>query len=300
MADRVLVHDISKWQSDLSHYWQMFKDKSCKAVIIKATEGYAYYDYFRDTVKIAKEQGFLVGSYHYFRQQIKNVEGTWISCDPVRQAQNYFDWVGKCGVKTDLPPVIDLENGNNPFLNAGTIDKFLIKTEALWQRTPMIYSSPSVLKYSVGNPAHWGRYPLWLAHYAETPVVPAPWKDYKLWQFSDKITYNLLDKTGNIVARKPIDHNWFNGSYEDLLKFCELGEAPIPDPVDPDAPKQVETTVNLRGRTTPVYIEGDSALVFKKGTVLDVVNEPEVYEASSGITWIPTKIYVSKKFVTGV
>jgi lysozyme len=298
MEDRVLIHDCSHWQGDLRKYWQPFWDNGCRAIIIKATEGYAYYSYFPDTVKQAKEFGFLVGSYHYFRQQIKNAEGQWYTCDPVRQAQNYYDWIKKSGVVMDLPPAIDIENGNNPYLSNTSIDKFLAKIEALTGRVPLIYSNPSILKGLAK--ISWSRYPLWIANYATSPTIPAPWTDFTLWQFSDKITYDLKDASGNIISRKPIDHNWFNGSYEDLLKFCNLGEPPVPPPPDPNALKQVETTVYLRGRTTPVFVAGDSALVFKPNTRLDVLNEPEVFEEASGVMWLPIRMWVSKKYVVEV
>lgn len=297
-SEQVLVHDVSHWQGDLRKYWQMFWDKGCRAIIIKATEGLAYYSYFPDTVKQAKDFGFLVGSYHYFRQQIKNTEGAWVTCDPVRQAQNYFDWVKKSGVVMDLPPAIDIENGNNPYLSRTSIDKFLWKIEALTGRTPLIYSNPSILKGLAKE--DWLRYPLWLANYASAPSIPAPWTDYTLWQFSDKITYDLKDAQGNIISRKPIDHNWFNGSYDDLLKFCKLDEAPVPPTPDPNAPKQVETLTYLRGRTKPIYVFGDSALVFSPNTRLEVSDKPKVYEESSGITWQPVVMYVSDKFIREV
>jgi len=297
-GEKVLVHDVSKWQSDLSKYWQMFWDAGCRAVIIKATEGYAYYTYFHDTVKQAKKFGFLVGSYHYFRQQIQNTEGAWITCDPIRQAQNYYDWVKASGVVMDLPPAIDIENANNPYLSNVSIDKFLVKIEALFGRTPFIYSNPSILKGLAKT--SWERYPLWIANYATSPLIPAPWKDYTLWQFSDKITYNLTNEQGTVIARKPIDHNWFNGSMADLLAFCNLAKPPTPPTPDPNAPKQVETTVYLRGRTTPVYVSGDSALIFKPYTRLEVINEPKVYEEASGITWLPIRMWVSEKHVREV
>jgi GH25 family lysozyme M1 (1,4-beta-N-acetylmuramidase) len=293
LNEQVLVHDVSKWQGDLSKYWQLFWDKGCRAIIIKATEGYAYYSYFTDTVKQAKDFGFLVGSYHYFRQQIQNTEGTWVTCDPVRQAQNYYDWIKKSGVVMDLPPAIDIENANNPYLSNTSIDKFLWKIEALTGRIPFIYSNPSILKGLAK--AEWKRYPLWIANYASSPTIPSPWTDYTLWQFSDKITYTPAGST----AKKPIDHNWFNGTYEDLLAFCNA-EAPVPPTPDPNAPRQVETITYLRGRTKPIYVFGDSALVYSPNTRLEVINEPEVYEAASGITWLPVRMWVSKGYVREV
>jgi GH25 family lysozyme M1 (1,4-beta-N-acetylmuramidase) len=232
---RVLIHDISHHQGNLATYWKMFKDKGCKAVIIKSTEGYASWNIFKEHAEQAKAAGFLVGSYHYFRQQIINVQNQWINCDPARQAKNYFDWVTKCGVPMDLPPALDVEQGNNPYLSAVTVLKCLQKIEEYFGRKPMLYTSPSVLKYHLGNPRDWGQYPLWLAHYVEKEeniLIPEGWDTWTIWQFSDKITYNKTTETGFVISRKPIDHNWFNGSEEDLRKFCQLEGLP-PTPPDP-------------------------------------------------------------------
>ena len=232
MMDKVLVHDISHHQGNLKTYWQMFKDKGCQAVIIKATEGYAYYNSFKEHARQAKDFGFLVGSYHYFRQQIINIQNKWINCDPIRQAQNYYDWIDRCGVPMDLPPALDIENGNNPYLSAGTITQCLVKIERLFGRKPMVYSSPSVLIHQLGSPPSWSDYPLWLAHYTteDKITVPDPWCSWTLWQFSDRITYNKQDENGFTISRKPIDHNWFNGSLRDLQAFCGQGPDPGIDP----------------------------------------------------------------------
>ena len=295
MSEKTLVLDCSYWQGDLSRYWQLFKDKGVKAIIIQSSNGLAYQDYFHATAEEAKKQGFLVGSYHYYRQHIPSTSGAWITCDPKKQAMNYYNWVSKCPVAMDLPPALDFENGGNPqgvFYSGAT--SCLTTVENLFKRTPMIYSSPSIL--SGLAQASWGKYPLWLAHYTteDRVLVPKFWDNYTLWQYTDKETYTPPGST----LKKPIDHNWFNGSYEDLLKFCEIGEAPEPnEPPDPNQPKQVITTVPLRGRATPVYIAGESALVFKRGQVLEVADKAEVYEEASGITWQPIILYVSKKYV---
>lgn len=224
--DRVLVHDISHWQGDLSNYWIPFINNGCKAVIAKATEGYAYYSIFKDHIKQAREHGLLVGSYHYFRQQITSTSGGLINCDPKKQAKNYYDWVSSMGM-LDLPPALDIEKANNPYLSVSTLTTCLQEIERLFGRKPLIYSNPEVLNNVLKNP-DWGNYPLWLAHYNPTPSVPKPWKTWTLWQFSDKLTYSPIGGT----AKKPIDHNWFNGSYEDLIKFCGI-DGTIPSPPEP-------------------------------------------------------------------
>ena len=235
--NRVLIHDISHWQGNLSTYWKMFKDKGCKAIIIKATEGLAFYSIFKEYAEQAKAAGFLVGTYHYWRHQIKNLEGSWVTCDPIRQAENYFSWVQKSGIKMDLPPALDVEGGNNPSLVVGPIDTFLRRTESLWGRLPMVYSSPSVLIGRLGNPP-WGKYPLWLAHYTtEDKIhVPSPWKNWTIWQFSDKITYDKVNASGAVISRKPIDHNWFNGNLGDLYKFILTTGGSLPASPSTPAP----------------------------------------------------------------
>ena len=283
--DKVLVHDISHYQGDLTKYWPLFRDKGCKAIIIQSSNGLAYQQYFKYAAEAAKEQGFLVGSYHYYRQQIQNIEGTWYTCDPLKQANNYFNWVTKCGVEMDLPPALDVENGGNPTLSSSSIEKTLGHIERLFRRIPMVYSNPTILK-GLAKPT-WARYPLWLAHYAPTPTIPAPWTQYTLWQFSDKITYTPEGST----AKKPIDHNWFNGNELDLYYFCYNGEEPpMPEPVV----KYVRVKVPwLRFRSKPELYPGDTPVV-GQGVLLKVTGD----KVTTDITYYPVEIDGFKGFVS--
>jgi hypothetical protein len=97
--DKVLIHDICYYQGDLTKYWPLFKAKGCKAIIIQSSNGLAYQNYYKETIKIAKDLGFLVGSYHYYRQHIPNREGSWVACNPVAQAENYYNWTERAGVE---------------------------------------------------------------------------------------------------------------------------------------------------------------------------------------------------------
>jgi len=300
--DKVLVHDISHHQGDLTAYWPMFKTAGCQAVIIKATEGYASWNIFIEHARQAKGHGFLVGSYHYFRQQITNLFGQWVNCDPERQARNYFDWVMASGVEMDLPPALDVENGNNPTLSVATITKCLQKIEEYFGRKPFVYSSPSILIDQLNNPP-WGEYPLWLAHYTSEDkiLLPAPWDKWTLWQFSDKVTYNRENDSGYVFARKPIDHNWFNGSRADLLAFCH-SQPPAPGVPDPDpVPSRIflEVTANfLRLRHEPAFY-APPTLIVEKGQRLELLKQNVT---SDGITWhevaIPGEYGLATGFVS--
>ena len=275
---RALIHDISNWQGDLSRYWQLFREKCCKAIIIKATEGLAYYSYWKDTAPIVKEQGFLLGSYHYYRQHIQNQEGTWVSCSPTRQAENHFNWLEKCGIKPDLPPALDVEPGNNPQgVGSAGVESCLNRMEQLFGRTPILYSNPSTLT-GIAKP-HWIKFPLWLAHYTseEKVSVPKPWVGWTIWQFSDKVTYTPAGST----VKKPIDHNWFNGSEVDLIQFAKGGAAgtdevhpePAEGPPPAACPEPAEGAVGEGGGQTPAADPPDNSQLTIINLNIEVLKE---------------------------
>ena len=113
--------DVSHHQGDIQ--WQSISPQEFKFVYLKATEGGDFKDRkFQDNWLKAREQGFLVGAYHFYR----------LCRDGQIQAQNFIETVPK---KTDsLPPVIDLEYDSN-CINTYTREQLLkeIQVEA-WGR----------------------------------------------------------------------------------------------------------------------------------------------------------------------
>jgi len=283
--DRVLIHDISHWNGDLTKYWQLFKDKGCQAIIVKATEGYAWWNIFLEHCRQARDFGFAVGAYHYYREGFVNVNGDWVYADPTRQIQNFYDTVHRVGFELDLPPALDVEPANNPNISSGRVDKCLVEMERMFGKIPILYSNPSTLK-NIVKP-HWSRYPLWLAHYtSEDKVeVPSVWDTWTIWQFSDRITYTPIGTD----LKKPIDHNYFNG---DIIDFCLWIEKQIPPTPEPDEPRdRVKITANfLRGRSNPKYFAGTSEVIFERGQILFLTDEAPVYEEASGITWVQVEV----------
>jgi lysozyme len=116
----------------------------------------------------------------------------------------------------DLPPVLDIEwpphfekdKGTSKILDRWTkwnVDgasivawslACLAELERLFGRTPIVYTYPhfwASLGEAGKNPA-FAKYPLWIANYTHLkdwmppegakPIVPAPWTDWTLWQFS--------------------------------------------------------------------------------------------------------------------
>jgi len=235
---KVLIHDISYWQGNLSTYWQMFREKGCKAIICQSSNGLAYQSYYRDTAPLIQKEGFLLGSYHYYREHIQNMEGTWVICNPTRQADNYYTWVTKVGIPNVFPPVLDIELGGNPMgVSYNNINACLKHIEKLFGRTPIVYTSPNVARSFAR--AGMERYPLWLAHYTteDKVSIPEPWKKWTIWQFSDKLTYDKVNSNGVVVSRKPIDHNWFNGNLGELKKWIVNTGGTLPDTTPASQPE---------------------------------------------------------------
>jgi GH25 family lysozyme M1 (1,4-beta-N-acetylmuramidase) len=66
--------------------------------------------------------------------------------------------------------------------------------------------------------AYFGKYPLWIAAYNTTaPRIPAPWKEWTFWQFTDN-----GDGAKYGVESKNIDLNHFNGTAEEFRQSYGL------------------------------------------------------------------------------
>jgi hypothetical protein len=64
----------------------------------------------------------------------------------------------------------------------------------------------------VGTPdPYWKQYPLWIAAYGPAALIPAPWSEYKFWQFTDNGSGPDYG-----VASGNIDLNSFNGTLADF------------------------------------------------------------------------------------
>jgi len=168
---------------------------------------------------------------------------------PEEQARRLY---ADCGGQCDLPPVLDLEwpphfekeKGTSKILDRWTqwaVDGAFIaawglaclaELERLFGRTPIIYTYPHFWQ-SLGehgkNP-EFAKYPLWIANYTHPndwmppagarPIVPAPWKDYAIWQFS--ADGSPMRVPG--IPASPLDRNVMRQETLDEL----LGKTPQP------------------------------------------------------------------------
>jgi len=268
--------------------YDALKAKGGKFIIIKAGEGYLDYS-SQDYVKLAKDNGLLTGTYWYYRQVIP-VNGVETWCNPTKQAQRYWDATKG---NQDLPPALDIENTGNPYFRSNDILTCLQEIERLFGRKPLIYTGYYIWQSNVGSPLWSTNYDLWLAQYRDAQYIqlPKPFTNWKIHQFSESIK----------VSGTTIDHDYFNGTEQDLLNYTN-GETTIPEPPEPST--HVEILVDqLWGRSEPIYISRTHSVITRKGEVYEKAGEPK-YEKESKITWQPIRIperivYVSadKKFI---
>jgi len=280
MGEMVLGYDAHEgYQGELDY--NALKAKGGKFIIIKAGEG--WYDYSsQDYVKLAKDNGLLTGTYWYYRQTIPSSSGGTIWCEPKRQALEY--WKATQG-NQDFPPALDIEKYNNPYLNPDHILICLEEIERLFGRKPIIYTGKYVWQDNVGSPSWSNNYDLWIAQYRATELLslPKPFTKWKIHQFSDQIK----------VSGTTIDHNYFNGSEQDLLDYIG-GDATLPElpelPEVPEPSTHVEILVDqLWGRSAPIYESRTHSVITRKGEIYEKAGNPEI-EKASGITWQPIRI----------
>ena len=236
--------DVSHWQDDKSTPQKMDFGKAvkngAKFVFIKVSErGYIDRD-FEYNWKSAKDAGLLRGGYHLLRWDLSGL----------LQARIFFFFFSHD--PGEIPPVADFEAPNQGSLypSNALLEQFLMEVETRTKKRPMIYTSPGYWnihgrnKYTKQHDDKWAYFPLWIAHWVKdfrlgvsTPQLIDPWKrlgkTWTFWQYTcngDGLAYGAESKS--------IDLNLFNGSYEDLKKFCGIsgssGETPPTPPTTPE------------------------------------------------------------------
>lgn len=193
---------------DVSHHqgkieWEKvkkWKNKKLDFVYIKATEGATYIDRtYKTNIKEAKENDFLVGSYHYFRTT-SSIEN---------QFQNFIKTIDKS--KQDLIPLIDVEEKTN-WTNKEfhkNFKAFLNMVENYFGQKPMIYTVNSF--YNLNLSGKYKEYHFLIGRYGENAPNMRDKTSWTIWQFSE---------TGKVEGiPKDVDIDVLNEKYnlQDLL-----------------------------------------------------------------------------------
>ena len=167
---------------DVSHHqgkieWgkvKKWKNKKLDFVYIKATEGATYIDEtYKTNIKEAKENDFLVGSYHYFRTT-SSIEN---------QFQNFIKTIDKS--EQDLIPLIDVEEKTN-WTNKEfhkNFKAFLNMVENYFGQKPMIYTVNSF--YNLNLSGKYKEYHFLIGRYGENEPNMRDKTSWTIWQFSE-------------------------------------------------------------------------------------------------------------------
>ena len=198
--------DVSHHQKDIQ--WSKISPRQYQFVYLKATEGGDFKDRkFQDNWFKAREQGFRVGAYHFFR----------LCRDGQIQAENFIDTVPK---KPDaLPPVIDLEydsNCMNQFSREQLLKEIKVMHDLLfkhYEKQPIFYVSKAF--YNIVLAGEFQNTPLWVREYQSEPQLKnnPPWL---FWQHTSKGKINGISTA--------VDLNVFYGNQKDWEKFLRKNQ----------------------------------------------------------------------------
>jgi len=209
------VIDVSHWQDNPTTPnddidWRAVAASGVKGVYVKATQKWPD-RMFVVNWRGAIAAGLKVGAYHFFV----------VDRPPAMQAALFCDTVERQGEGWgDLPMMIDVEVlEGGPTISQTQYTRNLQEmaelVEKKTKRKPGFYTSSGMWPILTTEPAWAEAYPLWVAHHgAKSPTLPKPWKNYLLWQTTDKgripgIAYNVdlniwnwepTPKTGNKIT----------------------------------------------------------------------------------------------------
>lgn len=223
--------DVSKWQGKID--W----DKVCAAGVgyafIKATQDVHIADVrYQFNWAEAERLGMYRGPYHFAVPPFKasphaaqhNPKG-----NPTEQAEFFYETVGKLSGARDLPPVLDMEWHCATQSECSEWNEELARrTEELFGRRPLIYTTTNYIKNWMGNPAWVKRYMFWQAYWTDKPQPPSrieglPWT---FWQYDNQ------GKVSGISG--DVDMNRFYGSLQQLQWVAD-GRVLPPRDYDSDA-----------------------------------------------------------------
>lgn len=190
--------DVSSHQDEID--WEKVEEDGIEFAYIKATEGIDFVDKrYKTNYLKAKENGILVGAYHFFRFGTSGKE----------QAQNFINQVSIENL--DLPPVLDVERHGN-YLSFSKVDQirieiknYLNEIEKNYFIKPIIYTN--IEGYQDYIKGHFDDYEIWICRICSEPDN----NHWTFWQYSHKGKVDGIDGK--------VDLNTFNGDIEDFIEY---------------------------------------------------------------------------------
>jgi len=214
---RLLGVDVAHWQEKID--WDAACEAGLSFAFVKATQDShitdSRFEYNWSEVKRVK---LFRGAYHFAvppDPTSKHKQQHHVRGGPREQAEHFYKVVGKLGGARDLPPVIDLEwAAETPAKTADWAKACLERTEDLFNRRPMIYTTTNFIKNRMGNPAWIKKYMFWQAVWtnAKEPPYEIEGMPWTFWQF---------DNRGKVRGiPKGVDLNRFFGTPKQLAQVA--------------------------------------------------------------------------------
>ncbi len=223
--------DVSYCQEKMN--WSLALARGVKFACIKyvdAYKGVCFLDsYAARNWHNARENGLLLSGYH------------WLAPQPSAEKQADFFLQYWQQMPGDMPPVLDFEDVrfNNRLTYLSMARTWLERVGSKIGRAPILYTSAGFMWHWHDLPqatAFLSNYPLWIAAYnTPQPTLPAPWTRWHFWQYAEAPRGAELGSFAVLPNKKPIpiDLDYWNGTWEELLTFCGLQAAPTPAPYPP-------------------------------------------------------------------
>ena len=198
---------------DISHHNKNMKDPSAildyDFIIMKASEGKGfrdpYMDKYMDILRDPESAKWpLIGFYHFARPEVGN--------DPEEEAAQFL-----MAIRTYIryKPLVALDVEARA-LEVPFLDEWCIKwCQHIYEHLgykPLIYCSSSETR-RFKKCTKWGC-GLWVAKWGKKPTKTdiKPWEFWAIWQSTNSA----------ICSAVRVDENYFNGSKEQFLKYCEV------------------------------------------------------------------------------
>ena len=220
MSNGLLGTDVSHWQGNID--FTVMKSAGARYVFIKSSQA-AWTDVrFVRNWQAAKDAGLPRGAYHFI---------DWTRT-AVQQADHFSNVLTAHGLG-ELPPVADFElrAGAPPQAQSALfLRTFCERVRTNTGKRPIVYTAPYYWREQGSTDAYWAQYDLWLANYRTgAPVfIPAPWKDWTFWQYTDKGPGSAFG-----VSSAAIDLNLFNGTQAQFDAKFGLGAPELPPMPEP-------------------------------------------------------------------
>jgi GH25 family lysozyme M1 (1,4-beta-N-acetylmuramidase)/uncharacterized protein YraI len=229
--------DVSEHQGTVD--WRAVASAGYRFAVVRATLWNKRIDTtFETNWNGAKNQGLLMSAYHVVKPDVPAA------------AQIDFFAQALGSHKPALPPVLVIERDDQQTPSAITscARDCVGLCEQRFGRKPIIYTALWYWNKFILPSAEWTQYDLWVASYGTAEAaLPHNWSTWKIWQYTG---------SGHAPGIGGDVHlNWFNGSYDDLLKY---GQAAPPPPLGLRA--TTKTMLNIRNGSSINYADiGDLA-----------------------------------------